>query len=167
MATRKKSRKAAPKKAAKKAAKKGAKKAARKNSPARKKTSRPAAKKAASKPPYGSITHTEFASTDPDATKAWLAKALGWKFRPSMPTPDGPYHLFMYSDQGGGGITKFKAPEATGTVPYVSVANPQKAVDKAVAAGASVMMPVTKIMDGVTIAIVMAPGGVVIGFAGM
>jgi uncharacterized protein len=162
MATKKKSRKAAPKKAAKKPAKK----AVKKKTPARKNPARPAAKKAAPKPPYGAITHTEFASTDPDATKAWMAKALGWTFRPSMPTPDGPYHLFMYSDLGGGGITKFKAPDATGTVPYVNVANPQKAVDKAVAAGATVIMPVTKIMEGVTIAIVLAPGGVLIGLAG-
>src|SRR5262249_12421495 len=46
----------------------------------------------------GVITHTEFASNDPDATKSWLSKALGWKFRPSMPMGDGTtYHLFMYS----------------------------------------------------------------------
>jgi predicted enzyme related to lactoylglutathione lyase len=155
MATRKKTKKKAPKKAA------------RKKAPARKKAKRPAAKNAAPKPPYGAITHTEFASTDPDATKAFLAKALGWKFRPSMPMPDGgAYHLFMYSDLGGGGITKFKEPEATGTVPYVNVANPQKALDKAVAAGGVVVMPVTKIMDGVTIAIVLAPGNVLIGLAG-
>ena len=150
MATRKKSRKPAPKTAARKKAR----------------ASRKPATKAAPKPPYGSITHTEFASTDPDATKAWCAKALGWKFRQSMPTPDGPYHLFMYSELGGGGITKYKAPDATGTVPYVSVANPRKAVDKAVAAGATVVMPVTTIMQGVTIAVVLAPGGVLIGFAG-
>ena len=162
MATRKKARKSAPKKAAKKVAKK----AAPKKAPARKKAARPAAKTASPKPLFGSITHTEFASTDPDATKAWCAKALGWTFRPSMPTPDGPYHLFMYSESGGGGITKFKEPDATGTVPYVSVANPQKALDKAVAAGATVIMPVTKIMEGVTIAIVLAPGGVLIGLAG-
>jgi predicted enzyme related to lactoylglutathione lyase len=160
MATRKKARKSAPKKASRK------KPSAKRKTPARKKTTRAAAKKAAPQPVYGSITHTEFASTDPDATKAWCARALGWKFRPSIPMPDGPYHLFMYSDAGGGGITKFKEPEATGTVPYVNVANPQKAVDKAVAAGAEVIMPVTNIMDGVTIAIVRAPGGVLIGFAG-
>jgi predicted enzyme related to lactoylglutathione lyase len=161
MATRKKkTTKNKPKKVARK------KSPAKKKAPARRKTTRAAAKKAMPKPAYGSITHTEFASTDPDATKAWCARALGWKFSASMPTPDGPYHLFSYAESAGGGIAKFKEPDVTSTVPYVSVANPQKAVDKAVAAGAEVVMPVTFIMEGVTIAIVRAPGGVLIGLAG-
>jgi hypothetical protein len=53
---------------------------------------------------YGWITHTEFASSDPAATKAWCATVLGWTFKPSFSTPGGEYHLFTYSDKGGGGI---------------------------------------------------------------
>ena len=75
----------------------------------------------------GWITHTEFASTDPDATKTWLAKALGWKFRPSMPMPDGSeYHMFMFSNAGGGGIRPNTPKEVPGTVPYVQVANARR-----------------------------------------
>src|SRR3989449_4344435 len=49
---------------------------------------------------YGWITHTELASADPAATKAWCAKVLGWTFKPSFPMPDGgEYHLFAYSDR--------------------------------------------------------------------
>ena len=36
---------------------------------------------------YGWITHTELASADPTATKAWCAKVLGWTFMPSVPMP--------------------------------------------------------------------------------
>jgi predicted enzyme related to lactoylglutathione lyase len=115
----------------------------------------------------GVITHTEFASNDPDATKTWLSRALGWKFRPSMPMEDGSmYHVFMYSEQQGGGIRVNSPQEATGTVPYVQVANVKKAFDRAVKAGADVLMPPAPVMEGLHIAIVRAPGGVAIGFAG-
>lgn len=38
---------------------------------------------------YGCITHTELASTDPAATRAWAAKVLGWAFQPPFPSPAG------------------------------------------------------------------------------
>ena len=61
----------------------------------------------------GWITHTELASADPLATKAWCAKVLGWTFRPSFSMPGGgEYHLFAYSDKGGGGIRATNASEA-------------------------------------------------------
>lgn len=68
---------------------------------------------------YGWITHTDLASRDPAATKAWCAKVLGWTFKPSLPVP-----------------------------------------------GGEEMMPPTRVMEGVTVAIVRAPGGVPIGFSG-
>ena len=115
---------------------------------------------------YGWITHTELASADPDATKKWCSKVLGWKFQPSFPTPDGEYHLFTYSDQGGGGIRRNNPPEVPGTIPYVHVEDAQTAFDKALKEGAEEMFPPTRIMEGVTVAIVRAPGGVPIGFSG-
>jgi hypothetical protein len=36
---------------------------------------------------YGWITHTEFSTTDPAATKAWCTKVLGSTFKPIFPTP--------------------------------------------------------------------------------
>ena len=114
----------------------------------------------------GWITHTELASADPDATKAWCAKVIGWTFKPSFPTPDGDYHLFMYSDKGGGGIRKNNPPEVPGSIPYVHVDDAQAAFDKALREGGEEMFPPTRIMEGVTIAIVRAPGGVPIGFSG-
>ena len=44
---------------------------------------------------YGHVTHTELASADPNATKAWCQEVLGWTFMPSFPMEGGgEYHLF-------------------------------------------------------------------------
>jgi predicted enzyme related to lactoylglutathione lyase len=116
---------------------------------------------------YGWITHTDFASTDPAATKAWCAKVLGWTFNPSVPMPDGnEYHLFYYSQQGGGGIHQTGAGEPPGSLPYVHVADARESFEAAVREGAQPIMPPTRVMEGVTLAIVRAPGGVAIGFSG-
>lgn len=69
---------------------------------------------------YGWITHTDLASNDPAATKAWCAEVLGWT----------------------------------------------AAFANALRAGAEEMMSPTRVMEGVTVAIVRAPGGVPIGFSG-
>ena len=116
---------------------------------------------------YGWVTHTEFASSDPGATKAWCAKVLGWAFKPSFPMPGGgEYHLFAYSDSGGGGIRSNNPPEMPGSIPYVHVADARAAFEKALREGAEAMFPPERIMEGVTIAIVRAPGGVPIGLSG-
>jgi hypothetical protein len=154
-----------------------AKKSARSSKASAKKSSaskRPVRKSTSSKPPkhkptpglYGWITHTELASADPLATKSWCAKVLGWTFRPPMPMPGGDYHLFAYSDKGGGGIRGIKPFETPGSNFTVHVEDCQAAFDKALREGAEAMMPPTRVMEGVTIAMVRAPGGVPVGFSG-
>ena len=115
---------------------------------------------------YGWITHTELASSDPAATKAWCATVLGWTFKPSVPTPGGEYHMFTYSQTGGGGIRANNPPEVPGSVPYVHVADARAAFEKALREGAEAVLPPERVMEGVTIALVRAPGGVPIGFSG-
>ena len=116
---------------------------------------------------YGWITHTELASVDPVATKAWCAKVLGWTFKPSVPMPGGAeYMLFAYSDLGGGGIRPTKAGETPGSSFTVHVADCRAAFETALREGAQAMVPPTPIMPGVTIAVVRAPGGVPVGFSG-
>lgn len=116
---------------------------------------------------YGWITHTDLASVDPAATKAWCIKVLGWTFMPTFRTPEGSeIHLFAYSDKGGGGIRPISPPEAPGALPYVHVADAHEAFANALREGAVEMMPPTRVMEGVTVAIVRAPGGVPIGFSG-
>jgi predicted enzyme related to lactoylglutathione lyase len=143
--------------------------------PSKRSPSKPASKKSSrSSPPkhvptrglYGWITHTELASSDPAATKAWCAKVLGWTFKPSFPMPGGEYHLFAYSDKGGGGIRPNNPPEVPGSIPYIHVADTHAAFEKALREGTEAMFPPERVMEGVTIAIVRAPGGVPVGFSG-
>ena len=116
---------------------------------------------------YGWITHTELLSSDPGATKAWCAKVLGWEFKPSFPMPGGgEYHLFAYSDKGGGGIRATNPAEVPGSIFSVHVADAQASYEKALNEGAEEMLPPTRVMQGVTIAMVRAPGGVPVGLAG-
>lgn len=115
----------------------------------------------------GWITHTDFSSRDPLAMKAWCERVFGWTFPPAVRMPDGTeYHLFSYSDRGGGGIGLVHPTEAPGAHPYVHVADTRAAFDAALQAGAEPVMPPDRVMKGVTIAIVRAPGGVVIGLSG-
>jgi uncharacterized protein len=115
---------------------------------------------------YGRVTHTEIASSNPGATKEWCADVLGWTFRASFPTPTGEYHLFAYSDQGGGGIRSTNPGEQPGSVPFIHVEDAQAAFDKAIRAGAEGIQAPERMAEGVTIALVRAPGGVPIGFSG-
>jgi len=114
----------------------------------------------------GWITHTDLASRDPAATRTWAAKVFGWTFMPPMPMGAGEYHLFAYADQGGGGIRQTEPGEIPGALPYVHVGDAHAAFAEAVAAGAEPVRQPERIMEGVTIAIVRAPGGVMIGISG-
>ena len=144
--------------------------------PSKRSPSRPASKKSSrsssqkhvpTRGLYGWITHTELASSDPAATKAWCAKVLGWTFKPSFLMPDGgEYHLFAYSDKGGGGIRPNNPPEVPGSIPYIHVADTNAAFEKALQEGAEALLAPERVIKGVTIAIVRAPGGVPIGFSG-
>ena len=118
---------------------------------------------------YGQITHTDLSSTDPAATRAWCEQVLGWAFTATIPGGDGAdddYHLFAYSDQGGGGIHRVAPSESPGAIPFVHVEDARAAFEAAVEAGAEPIEPPTSVMAGVTTAIVRAPGGVSIGFSG-
>jgi hypothetical protein len=116
---------------------------------------------------YGWITHTELVSTDPDATKTWCQSVFGWSFKPPFPAPGGGmYHLFAFSEKGGGGIRKAQPSEEPGSSFSVHVEDARASFDRAVADGAAAIVPPTRVMDGVTIAIVRAPGGVPVGISG-
>jgi len=130
-------------------------------------TAKPRASTATREVRTGFISHTEFASRDPNATKAWCQTVLGWKFGDSMPTAAGPYHLWSFGNNTGGGIRSNNPPEMPGTVPYCEVPDVKAAYARAVNAGAKGMLPPDEMPGGNRwIAIVEAPGGVPIGFFG-
>jgi len=148
---RKTVRKAAPKKKA----------SARRAAPRRARAAKPAA--AASR--LNVVTHTELASADPQATRGWCEAVLGWEFGEPMPTPGGPYHMFRFANQTGGGIRANNPPEMPGSIPYCEVADIQTTYARALAAGATEMLSPQQLPEGMGwIAIVAAPGGVAFGF---
>jgi len=115
---------------------------------------------------YGQITHTELSSTDPEATRAWCADVLGWQFQPPFPTPAGEYHLYTYAERAGGGIRWTGDGEQPGVLPFVHVEDTQESLDRALAAGAEQVAGVERIAPEVSVAVVRAPGGVMIGLSG-
>lgn len=170
MAKRKTARKSKKKVARKRPALKRAKRAAK---PVRKAAARkPAARKPVARKPaapklrHGVITHTELASSDPGATKTWCQQVLGWKFGEAVPTPTGPYNMWRFDVIGtGGGIRANNPPEVPGSIPYCEVRDIQVTYTAALAAGAIEMVPPMQLPSGMgSIAVVMAPGGVAMGF---
>lgn len=115
---------------------------------------------------YGWITHTDLASTEAAATSRWAADVLGWEFQDPFPTPAGEYHLFAYSDSGGGGVRQVGPGEQPGSTPTVHVRDTQATYDAALAAGAEPVAEPHQVMEGVCVALVRAPGGVLIGLSG-
>lgn len=114
------------------------------------------------------ITHTELASHDPEATRAWCTRVLGWQFGQATPTPGGPYHMWRFENDTGGGIRSNNPPEQPGTIPYCEVRGIRDTFDQALAAGAEEMLEPQALPNGMGwIAIVRAPGGVPIGFWSM
>lgn len=159
---KKKSSKAAPRAKARSRRKAARRTVVRK--PATRKSS-PPRRPAAPVDRTGAITHTELASADPSATRAWCERVLGWKFMESMPTPAGPYHMWRFPMGTGGGIRANNPPEVPGSIPYCEVASIQETYATALRAGATEMLSPQELPGGMGwIAIVAAPGGVPFGF---
>ena len=115
---------------------------------------------------HGHIPHVELASADPQATREWCAALFPWAFQPAFQGPQGEYHLFAYSDQGGGVIRRTSDGESPGSTPTVHVDDTDASYRAALAAGAESLAEPHDVMPGVRIALVRAPGGVVLGLSG-
>src|SRR5215210_6332735 len=107
---------------------------------------------------HAHITHTELASTEPEATREWCAAVFPWTFQPPFQSPQGAYHLFAYSDRGGGGIRKTANGESPGSTPTVHVDDTDATYRAALAAGAESVAEPHDVMPGVRVAVVRAPG---------
>lgn len=141
---------------------KPSRKVAAKSAP--KKAKSPAVESTQRKVMPGYVSHTEFVSNDPAATRSWAEKAFAWKFE-VMPSPSGDYHMWTHkSTMTGGGIRGRTPAELAAAIPYVEVPAMQASYAKALAAGASEMMPPMEIPGGMGwIAVVQAPGGPAVG----
>ena len=109
------------------------------------------------------VIHFEIESTDPDATRAFFSEVFGWKTE-SVPELD--YALVDTQSEGAGingGIGPVHGDYGSCVTFYIAVDDPQAYLDKAVAAGGKVIMPVTKIPNAVAIAMFSDPTGAAVG----
>ncbi|HEV2316147.1 MAG TPA: VOC family protein [Thermoplasmata archaeon] len=90
-------------------------------------------------PAEGGVAFTELASDDPHATRRFLEKVFGWKFR-SVTMPAGEYLSYETPD-GRGGIRPLRAPETPSSLSYVRVRDLAEAQRRVETAGATVVLP--------------------------
>ena len=97
----------------------------------------------------------EVMGKDSVGLQRFYREVFAWKLSPPVKEM-GNYSMLERPDTGIGG--GFGEGDARVSV-YVEVADPQRFVDKAVAAGATLLMPVTQITPTTTIAMLMDPAG--------
>jgi len=108
------------------------------------------------------VMHFEVMGKNAIALQKFYHDVFGWKLTPPQPE-FGNYSLLENEGTGekgiGGGIGEGD-PRVT---VYVEVDDPQAYLDKAVKLGAKMLMPVTTIMEGTTIAMFADPEGNITG----
>jgi uncharacterized protein len=112
-------------------------------------------------PRPGLISHTEFASRDPNATRQFCQKLFGWEFAVED-GPTGEYHTFRLDGSTGGGIRALNKAEAPAAIPYVEVEDLDESERVATQNGAKVLTPRTS-MDNGSLLVLQAPGGPILG----
>ena len=101
------------------------------------------------------VTWFEIIGKDSVGLQRFYSKVFGWRLTPPVKEM-GNYSMLMDHKPGmGGGIGEGDARVSV----YVEVAQPQRFVDKAVQAGAKLVMPVTQITPTTTIAMLSDPAG--------
>lgn len=87
-----------------------------------------------------SLAFTEFASSDPAATRRFLERAFGWRFQ-SVRMPMGEYLSYEAPGGGRGGVRSVQAGESAGSIAYVRVVDLDAALLKVKRAGGEVVLP--------------------------
>jgi predicted enzyme related to lactoylglutathione lyase len=101
------------------------------------------------------VTWFEVMGKDSAGLQKFYRDLFGWKLSPPVKEM-GNYSMLERPESGiGGGFGEGDARVSM----YVEVADPQRYVDKAVASGATVLMPVTQITPTTTIAMLLDPAG--------
>jgi uncharacterized protein len=90
-------------------------------------------------PAEGGLAFTELASSDPAATRRFLERVFGWRFR-SLQMPMGEY-LACEVPGGRGGVRPVRANEDPTSLAYVRVADLDAAQRRVLAAGGAIVLP--------------------------
>lgn len=118
--------------------------------------------------PHGSFHWNELVTAKVDRAKAFYERTVGWTFEP-MPMDDGAtYWVAVMDGAPVAGIFPTDRPGYEGVcegwMPYLAVDDVDARVEKAVAAGATLMRPVFDVPNVGRIAILTEPGGAGIGW---
>lgn len=111
----------------------------------------------------GVIAHTEFASSDVEASRSFFVQAFGWNFE-AVERPDGPYELFRTPQRMGGGIRQVEPGETPRVVPFVEMRDLASAQQVMTNAGGRILVPRIDLAEGQgSYFLCQAPGGIVFG----
>ena len=114
------------------------------------------------------VVHFEImGKKDSSQTQKWYGDLFGWKIdaMPFPGAPEGETYGIVSAQDGkgiGGGVGASMDGQPAIRI-YIEVDDPQAYLDKAVKAGAKVLMPVTEIPNMVTMALFEDPDGNVMG----
>ncbi|MBI4312394.1 MAG: SRPBCC domain-containing protein [Chloroflexi bacterium] len=109
------------------------------------------------------VTWFEIIGKDAVRLQKFYGDVFGWKLSPPMPEM-GNYSLLDNEGKGiAGGIGEGGNGDSSRVTIYIEVEDPQASLDRVTRAGGTMLMPVTKVTEGVTIAMFADPEGHVIG----
>ena len=109
------------------------------------------------------VTHFEIQSADAEKTRAFFQDVFSWHLNGM---PEMGYALVDTQTESGIGGGIGESPDGQTYVSfYIEVDDAQAYLDKVVAAGGQVIMPVTVIPNAVTIAVFSDPAGAIVGLA--
>lgn len=117
---------------------------------------------------HGHFHWNELMSWDVERAKAFYAETLGWTFDSMDMGPQGTYWVAMDGDQTVGGMYEMSKNDYEGMpeawCPYVAVDDIDARVDKARAAGATVLAEPFDVPMVGRIAMIREPGGALVGW---
>jgi predicted enzyme related to lactoylglutathione lyase len=118
--------------------------------------------------PHGHFNWNEFVTREPERVKRFYADTIGWTFQ-EQKQPDGAcYWVALMDGTPVAGIYPAMGPQFEGVpdnwMPYLAVDDVDDRVEKAVAAGATLMRPIFDVPDVGRLAILMQPGGAGVGW---
>ncbi len=110
------------------------------------------------------VVHFEIQSSDPQKSREFFSEVFGWNIT-DAPVEGGMTYGIVDTQSDGVGIGGGIGPSMGGSHAafYIAVDDIQASLDAAVAAGATVMMPITTVTEGITIAFFLEPTGAPVG----
>ena len=113
--------------------------------------------------PEGTPSWVDLATPDPEGAKIFYRNVFGWEYQ-DLPTGQGDYTMVMKDGKAVAGLSAGPDDFPTVWSTYIAVDDCADCTERAVAAGASIMMPVMDVMDSGRMSFVVDPTGAAVGF---